>query len=147
MLTIATITDVITILSCYCIVLSTLLIIKGNKEIGRIWPVIFFITCTFLYLIIDFFSSELMISILVAGPFLLPPSFWVLSKSLFSDNSIRLVPNLFMSLFVLVIYYVLSHLLKIEYLPNIVAFIARVISLFFVNQLHVFIFCETYLFV
>lgn len=126
------ISDYATVLSCYCIVLSALLIVRRSKLTSRTWPIFFFLTCVIIYLIIDFFSKGIVQTVLVAGPSLLPFSFWLVSKSLFSDEPILALKSFIIGILLLVVYYSLSHLYQQGLFTNMAFFISRVISLLFV---------------
>ncbi len=120
------------ILSAYCILLSALLIIRQNGLVSRIAPILFFLVCVFIYLVIDFFPRGTIYTVLVAGPFLLSFSFWLASKSLFSDKSIPLLKNLLIGTFLLLVYYALYYVYQLGSFSSMTSLISRTISLSFV---------------
>jgi len=126
------ITNYATVLSCYCMVISALLIVRRYGLSRQIVPILFFLTCVIFYLIIDFPFKGIVAVIMLAGPFLLPFSFWMVSKSFFSDRSVQRLKYFFIGVFVLVVYY-LSHFFTRHNSSNsIVSLISPVISLVFV---------------
>jgi len=121
----------ITILSYYSIVLSAILIIRQNKLI-KVWPIIFFLTCVLLYLGIDYFPKGVVFKIALAGPYLVSFSFWLVSKSIFSDKPIPLLKNFILAIFLLVVYYILYFFRQKESISSLLPFMSAIISFSFI---------------
>jgi AraC-like DNA-binding protein len=123
--------DFITILSCYAIIVTTILIIRQNDLI-KVWPLLFFLCCVLLYLVIEYVPDGIIFKISLIGPFLLPYSFWLASKRIFSDKPIPLLQSLVTGSATIIIYYALYFYGQNEITNSLLPLISAIISFFFI---------------
>lgn len=123
-----TIIDYINVLDIFCLTLICLLILIKGPDTPIKWPSIIFILSVISYLIIDYLPDGVLFFILLSGPFLLPFTFWLVAKSLFSDKRIS-VKDLIYGVIILIIYYLLHFL---ESNSAIAPVLLRGISILFV---------------
>jgi AraC-like DNA-binding protein len=119
----------ITIICCYCIILTAILILRKQKNKKKAIPLLFFLFCVINYLTIDYFIGFRFFSVLLIGPFLLSFSFWVLSKHIFSDDPLPIVKLILIGSGILVVFYTAWYSFSIDRYTNISALVPRVISL------------------
>ena len=124
-------TDVISILCCYSIVVSAILIIRQTKLI-KIWPLIFFLNCVLLYLVIEYIPEGIVFKVFLTGPFLVPFSFWLASKRIFSDKPIPFLQTFVIAIITLIIYYSLYFFRQRESASNLLPLVSAIISFFFI---------------
>lgn len=104
----------LSVLATYSLVITGLMIVIKAYNKQSKWESLFFITCVALYMMIDFVPRGIIFYILVAGPFLVPFSFWVLSRSLFSDSTISSKWIIVFAASALILYYLLYYLSENE---------------------------------
>ncbi len=80
------ITFTTTLLSVYSIVITAILIFRNGLAKNRAVPLGLFIFALISYLVMDVEFHPYLFEFLVSGAFLLPFSFWKLSKMIFSDD-------------------------------------------------------------
>ncbi len=97
-------------LTFYSLSISFLLIYIDRKNIRASASILFFIGCLMAYVLIENISNIYLQRFLLAGPFLLPMSFWIFSKSLFNDYPISVKKYFSLSIIVLTAYYLLYFL-------------------------------------
>lgn len=123
--------DFITILSCYAIIVTAILIVHQNNLI-KVWPLLFFLCCVLLYLVIEYIPKGLIFKVSLIGPFLLPYSFWLASKRIFSDKPIPLLRSFIIAIIVVIIYYALYFYIQSELAENLLSLISAILSFFFI---------------
>jgi len=119
-------------LAAYSLIISAILVIKDKNRIRGAYAVIGFISCVFLYLVIDFISNPLLKWLFILGPFLLPFSFWIMARTLFNDQPLSKEQVLIYILATTVVYYVLYYLGNLTDWDKISAIAGRALSIFFI---------------
>ncbi len=96
--------DIINAIVVFALFLTALLIWIKSSDSSK-WTSIFFIVCVISYVIIEYVPSAIPRYIIIAGPFLLPFAFWLVTKSLFSDHPLSTVKMLSFGILALAFYY------------------------------------------
>lgn len=125
------ITYSLNLLAAFSILMMLSLVWKDRKSIRGVWSIITFSICIFLYLTISYAKNTSAYYILLLGPMLAPFSFWLFTRSLFTDYEIpkkRLILFFVLTAFTYYTLYVLIEFGYIKY-PSL---ISRLVSIFFV---------------
>ncbi|MEP3389021.1 MAG: helix-turn-helix transcriptional regulator [Reichenbachiella sp.] len=119
-------------LAAYSLIISAILVIKDRKRIRGAYAIIGFMSCVFLYLVIDFVTYPVLKWIFVLGPFLLPFSFWMMARTFFNDEPYANKRALIYVLTTSFVYYILYLLGNFSYWTKASAIAGRALSIFFI---------------
>lgn len=119
-------------LTAYSLIISAILVIKDRNRIRGAYAVIGFISCVFLYLVIDFVTHPFLKWIFVLGPLLLPFSFWMMARTLFNDEPLAGKRALIYVLTTAFVYYLLYFLGNFSDWTKVSAIAGRALSIFFI---------------
>ncbi|MEQ9377697.1 MAG: helix-turn-helix transcriptional regulator [Imperialibacter sp.] len=114
-------------------IISAILVLKDRNKIRGAYAVLGFITCVFLYLIIDFVTFPLLKWIFVIGPFLLPFSFWMMARTLFNDDPLSPKRILIYIITATFVYYGLYCTTNLTDWDKISSIAGRALSIFFIG--------------
>lgn len=121
-------------IAAYSLIVSAILIGRDRHRIRGAYPAVAFITCVFLYLIIEHVDNRTLRYILVIGPSLIPFTFWLLARTMFRDDALSASRLLIYAAVTTIIYYALYFIgLNTTWFKTV--FIAgRVFSVFFITM-------------
>lgn len=119
-------------LAAYSLIISAILVIKSRNRIKGAYALIGFVSCVFLYLVIDFVTHPFLKWIFLLGPFLLPFSFWMMARTLFNDQPLAGKRALIYALTTAFVYYILYYLSGFSVWIKIPDIAGRALSIFFI---------------
>jgi AraC-like DNA-binding protein len=128
----ATLYSYVNFIATYSLVISAVLITRDRNRIRGAYPALAFITCVLLYLIIDEVNNRTLRHLLVAGPSLIPFTFWLLARSMFQDKVISAKKLVIYTATTLLIYYTLYFIGIYTQWTKVAAIAGRVFSIFFI---------------
>lgn len=117
--------------AAYSTLLLASLIWKDKKTIRHPYIILSFLVCLFTYLIIENIEHKTLAQILIAGPSMLPFTFWLFARSLFNDKEMSRLRLALFTLLALLSYSGL-HIIGELGFSKFTDVLSRILSIFFV---------------
>ena len=120
-------------ITAYSLLISALLILKDRHRTRGSYAITAFVFCVFLYLVIDEVKNDSWLHyLMIAGPSLLPFTFWLMARSMFRDRPLSTERLSSYTIGTLFVYYSLYFLRNWVGWLDFGAIAGRVVSIFFV---------------